>query len=516
MPGLLRPTDFDIFIVTLAIMSTPDVFETVNQGINMNFDEYCAYDATGLAELVRRGDVKAKELAVLAAKGVESVNPALNAVIEVFSDRVEGLDEASLPSGPFRGVPFFLKDLGPRQKGRRQDGGSRLTQGYVADYSHFFTEKMEQSGLNILGRTTCPEFGVTGTTESTLTGATGNPWDPSRIAGGSSGGSAAIVAAGVVPMAHSNDGGGSTRIPASICGNVGLKHSRGRISYAPDGCDLSFPLFSEGVNARTVRDVAAFLDAVHGPAPGESILFCEPKRPFLEEVSQEPGQLRIAVCDGNWGPIPMHPDIAAEMQRVAKLCEDAGHKVEVAIPAFDYDRYLQVFRDIWCIDIAAMLDVEAAAMQRQVSLDTVEPMTLKMYEQGRTASAAERLMVSAELHVMSRQLGNFFESYDVLLTPTLAQATPHLGSPADLQHDEMSLEDWFVFMLNLIPYTPVNNLTGTPAISLPICQDPNGMPLGAHFMAPIGREDRLFSLAGQLEKISPWIGRRPNCHVTSS
>ncbi|MEJ2171770.1 MAG: amidase family protein [Woeseiaceae bacterium] len=481
----------------------------------MNFDEYCGYDATGLARLVSRGEVQAKELARLAAKAVEAVNPALNAVIEVFSDRVAGLDEASLPNGPFRGVPFFLKDLGPRQKGRRQDGGSRLTQGYVADYSHFFTKKMEDSGLNILGRTTCPEFGVTGTTESTLTGATANPWDTSRIAGGSSGGSASIVAAGVVPMAHSNDGGGSTRIPASICGNVGMKHSRGRISYSPDGCDLSFPLFSEGVNAHTVRDVAGFLDAVHGPAPGEPIPFCEPRRPFIEEVSQEPGQLRVAVCDGNWGPIPMHPDIAAEMQRVATLCEDAGHMVEMAIPAFDYDRYLQVFRALWCIDIAAMLDVEAAAMRRQVSLDTVEPMTLKMYESGRTASAAERLAVSAEMHVMSRQLGDFFEAFDVLLTPTLAQATPHLGSPADLQHDEMSLEDWFTYVLNLIPYTPVNNMTGTPAVSLPLCKDPNGMPLGAHFMAPIGREDRLFNLAGQLEKVAPWAGRRPDCHVTS-
>ena len=180
----------------------------------MRLDEYCTYDATGLAELVRQGDVTAKELATVAAEGVEKLNPTLNAVIEVFHDRVGDLDESSLPDGPFRGVPFFLKDLGPRQKGRRQDSGSRLTEGYVADYSAFLTEKIGQSGLNIMGRTTCPEFGITGTTESILTGATCNPWDTSRIAGGSSGGSAAIVAAGIVPMAHANDGGGSTRIPA--------------------------------------------------------------------------------------------------------------------------------------------------------------------------------------------------------------------------------------------------------------------------------------------------------------
>lgn len=480
----------------------------------MNLDEYCSFDATGLAELVQKGEVQAKELALLAAAGVETVNPALNAVIEVFHDRVAELDEASLPDGPFRGVPFFLKDLGPRQKGRRQDGGSRLTQGYVADYTHFFTEKIEQSGLNIVGRTTCPEFGVTGTTESILTGATSNPWDTSRIAGGSSGGSAAIVAAGVVPMAHSNDGGGSTRIPAAICGNVGMKHSRGRISYAPDGCDISFPLFSEGVNAHTVRDVAGFLDAVHGPAPGEPIPFCRPDRPFLEEVSREPGQLKIALCSGDWGPIPMRAEIAAEIRRIAELCEDAGHIVEEAIPQLDFEQYLQVFKDIWCIDIAAMLDVEAEHMQRRVSADTVEPMTLKMYDAGHTASAAQRLTITAEISGMARKLGAFFENYDVFLVPTLAQETPKLGSAFNLLHEEMLLEDWFANALALMPYTPLNNMTGTPAISLPMGRDPNGMPLGAHFMAPIGREDRLFNLAGQLERVAPWADQRPGLHVS--
>ena len=482
----------------------------------MNLDEYCRFDAIGLAKLVQKGEVRPRELALLAAESVEIVNPALNAVIEIFADRVDTLDESSLPGGPFRGVPFFLKDLGPKQKGRRQDGGSRLTEGYVADYSHFFTEKIEQSGLNIMGRTTCPEFGVTGTTESMLTGATSNPWDTSRIAGGSSGGSAAIVAAGCVPMAHSNDGAGSTRIPAAICGNVGMKHSRGRISYAPDGCDLSYPLFSEGVNARTVRDVAGFLDAVHGPAPGEPIPFCKPGRSFLEEASSDPNQLRIAACTGNWGSLPMHTDISNEIRRIATICEDAGHIVDEVTPQLDYERYLSVFKDIWCIDIAVMLEFEAEHMQRAISADTLEPMTLKMYEAGRHASAAERLRVTAEIHGLTRQLGDFFESYDVLLTPTLAQETPKLGSGLDLVHEDMPLEDWLMNMLALIPYTPLNNMSGTPAITLPMGKDPNGLPLGAHFMAPIGREDCLFNLAGQLERIAPWAGQRPDVHVDRS
>lgn len=481
----------------------------------MNLEEYCRYDATGLAQLVESGDLSAKELAQLAAEGVAKVNPALNAVIEIFDDRVDGLDPASIPGGPFHGVPFFLKDLGPRQNGRRQEGGSRLMKGYIADYSSFLTEQIERAGLNILGRTTCPEFGVTGTTESILTGATGNPWDPGRIAGGSSGGSGAIVAAGVVPMAHSNDGGGSTRIPASICGNVGMKHSRGRISYAPEGCDLSFPLFSDGVNAHSVRDMAGFLDAAMGPAPGEPIPWAKPKRPYVDEVSRDPGKLRIAMCSELWGQIPIDKHITEQVHQVAKILEDAGHSVEEATPAIDYEAYLQIFRRIWVIDISAMLDYEAELMGREVSLDTVEPMTLKMYEAGKEATAAERLGISGFMSMISRQLGAFYEQYDLLLTPVMVNDTPPLGSKFNLVQDGQTLDEWFENAFHLIPITPLNNFTGTPAVSLPLCRDSAGMPLGAHIMAPIGREDRLFNVSGQLEKIAPWKDKRPPLHVSS-
>lgn len=481
----------------------------------MNLEEFCACDATELARMVREGHVTSKEVAEIVASNVAAVDPQINGVIEVFADRVGSLDEKSIPDGPFRGVPFFLKDLGPRQKGRRQDGGSRLTAGYVADYSSFMTEKMEQAGLNIMGRTTCPEFGITGTTESILTGETRNPWDTNRIAGGSSGGAAAIVAAGVLPMAHSNDGGGSTRIPASICGNVGMKHSRGRISYAPDGCDLSFPLFSDGVNAKSVRDVAGFLDAVQGPAPGEPVMFCKSDRPFVDEVNRDPGQLRIAVCADQFGSRKLDPVVAMEINTVAKICEEAGHHVEVAAPDIDYDMYLNVFRQIWCIDIAVMLDHEAGNMQRSVSADTVEPITLKMWEAGRNATAAQRLGITHAMSILGRQLGAFFEDYDLLLTPVMGRATPELGSPFNLLHEDQSLDDWFENGLDLIPVTPLNNMTGTPAVSLPLCSDSNGMPAGAHFMAPIGREDRLFNISGQLERMSPWQDKRPPLHVLS-
>ena len=479
----------------------------------MNLDEYCRHDATGLAELVRNGDVSAKELAQLAAAAVDKVNPELNAVIEVFADRVDGLDESLLGDGPFKGVPFFLKDLGPRLKGRKQEAGSRIMKGYVADYSSFLAGQIERAGLNIIGRTTCPEYGVTGTTESTLTGATSNPWDTGKIAGGSSGGSAAITAAGVVPMCHSNDGGGSTRIPASICGNAGMKHSRGRISYSPEGCDLSFPLFSDAVNAHSVRDMAGFLDAVMGPAPGEPIPWAKADRAYIEEVDRDPGKLRIAMCSEQWGPIPVQSHVGEQVRNVAKTLEDAGHTIEETTPAIDYDAYLNVFKRIWVIDISAMLDYEAGLMGREVSLDTVEPMTLKMYEAGKDATAAERLGIAGFMSMTSRQLGAFYEEYDLLLTPVLVDDTPSLGSPFNLVQEDQSLDEWFENAFHLIPITPLNNFTGTPAMSLPLCEDSTGMPLGAHFMAPIGREDRLFNVAGQLEKISPWNGRRPPLHV---
>jgi len=481
----------------------------------MNLDEYCNYDATGLAELVSRAEVTAKELAQLAASAVDKVNPELNAVIEVFADRVDDLDASTIAAGPFSGVPFFLKDLGPRLKNRKQEAGSRLMAGYVADYSSFLTEQIERAGLNIIGRTTCPEYGVTGTTESLLTGATGNPWDKDKIAGGSSGGSAAITAAGVVPMCHSNDGGGSTRIPASICGNAGMKHSRGRISYSPEGCDLSFPLFSDGVNTKSVRDMAGFLDAVMGPAPGEPVPWAKPERPYVDEVDRDPGKLRVAMCSEQWGPIPVPEYIRNQTHKVAKVLEGAGHCVEEATPAIDYGAYLEVFKRIWVIDISAMLDYEAGLMGRAVSADTVEPMTLKMYEAGKGATAAERLGISGFMSYVGRQLGAFYENYDVLLTPVMTADTPSLGSPFNLVQDNQSLDEWFEHALQLIPITPLNNFTGTPAMSLPLCEDSTGMPLGAHFMAPIGREDRLFNLAGQLEKIAPWADKRPSIHVAS-
>ena len=232
-------------------------------------------------------------------------------------------------------------------------------------------------------------------------------------------------------------------------------------------------------------------------------------------MNRDPGKLRIAMCSEQWGPIPISKHIAAQTQKVAELLADAGHTVEEAAPAIDYEAYLKVFHRIWVIDISAMLDYEAELMGREVSVDTIEPMTLNMYEAGKNATAAERLGIAGFMSHVGRQLGAFYEDYDLLLTPVMTSDTPALGSPFNLVQENQTLEEWFENAFTLIPITPLNNFTGTPAMSLPLCQDSNGMPLGAHFMAPMGREDRLFNIAGQLEQIAPWIDRRPPVHVTS-
>jgi len=478
----------------------------------MNLEEYSDYDGLGLAELVNEGEVTPSELAGLALSGVERVNPELNAVIEVYRERIDDLDESTLPDGPFRGVPFFLKDLGVLEAGKKSECGSRMMRGFVADHESTLVTRFKQAGLNNLGRTTCPEFGFTFCTESVQTGVTVNPWDPERIPGGSSGGSAAIVAAGVAPMAHANDGGGSIRLPASICGLVGLKCSRGRVTQGPDAGDVMFPLFSDLVVSRTVRDTAAVLDAVAGPMPGESTMYQRPERPFLEELWVNPGKLRIALSTSGWGTRSASAEVRSQIEQIGQLLVDLGHDVTEDTPALDYAEFYDVFTDLFSLSAPGMLDMLSTIVGRAISPDTIEPILLKAYERGKGLNATVYTRIMTVMNIVSRQLGDFFTRYDVLLTPTLAIPTPKTGV-YHLNRPEISFEDYFSELMDAIPFTPLNNFTGTPAISLPLCQTGNGMPLGAHFAAPIGEEARLLRLAGSLEQAQPWRERRPRIHV---
>ena len=370
----------------------------------MNLDEYAGFDALDLARLVREGEVTAVELQRLAVAGAEAVNAELNAVIEIFADRRDGIEAADLPDGPFRGVPFFVKDLGCAEAGRTRDSGSRLTQGYVATTDTEVMRRFRAAGLVSLGRTTTPEFGATGTTESILTGATRNPWNTGRSSGGSSGGSAAIVAAGVVPMASGGDGGGSIRIPAAACGLVGLKPSRGRVTRAPAGSNLVSPLVQELGVTRSVRDTAQLLDAIHGPAPGDAFEIRPPVRPYAEEVGAPTGLLRIAMSTGPWGPYASDPAVIEAVSATATLLEDMGHVVEEARPEISYETYFATFADLWCAAKPAALDAAAALTGRQVGEQTVEPGVLAMYRKGLTYSATDLIHILERMNVLSRQV----------------------------------------------------------------------------------------------------------------
>ena len=480
----------------------------------MNLSEYSTYDALALGDLVRRGEVTPGELAGLAAAAIEAVNPKLNAVLELFADRVEDPRPDSTPDAPFHGVPFLLKDIGASEAGRKQECGSRIMAGTVAEADSELTRRFRAAGLVNLGRTACPEFGLTFTTESMHSGVTRNPWDTGRIAGGSSGGSGAMVAAGAVPMAHANDGGGSTRIPAGINGLVGLKCSRGRVSLAPIYTELSGFLISELAVTRSVRDTAALLDAVHGDTPGEAFATRPPLRPYSEEVLDPPKNLKVAFAPGPGLARPLDPEVSAAVRSTASLCESLGHTVEEATPEIDADEFSEAFGCLWALDAVAGLDAASRLTGRPVDGDFVEKMTQVIYAFGKAKSSTAYIEALGVVDQVMRSVGAFFEEYDVLLTPVLAKQTPLTGI-CGLDRDTLDFESWLDEALSYLPWTPIANVSGTPAISLPLAMDSAGLPVGMHFMAGMGGESRLIGLAAALEEAAPWSGRRPAVHVAN-
>jgi amidase len=479
----------------------------------MNLSEYANFDGLGLADLIRKKEITAGELAELALSGVQEINSDINAVIEVYQERIEKADELMVAEAPFCGVPFFLKDLGAAEAGKLQEMGSRLTKGWVAPTDAYLTVRLKEAGVIILGRTTTPERGLAATTESILTGATKNPWDPDRIAGGSSGGSAAAVAAGILPIAHATDGGGSIRIPAACCGLLGLKPSRGRVTYGPDVDESLFGLAQEFVVSRTVRDTAAMLDAVSQPAPGDPYIIVQPHRPYFEEINAPAGKLRIAFSAETWTGIEVDPAVADKVQEVARLCETMGHNVEAAKPQFDLEPYYDALGVMWGSSLGFACDRLAEIMNRPVDADHLEPVTLNLYENARNYSAADVISAKIALNTARRKVGQFFEKYDLLLTPTVTRLPAALGT-IDLNHDE-GLEDWLYGTAQFNTFTNLANATGSPAISLPLCQSSGGMPIGMQFMAGFGEEALLLRVAGAFEEALPWIDRRPPVHVGS-
>jgi len=477
----------------------------------MNLAEYAGYDGLGLAEQIRKKEVTAQEVAELVLEGYQKINPSINAIVEIYADRVKNANQLLLPDRPLGGVPIFLKDLGAAEAGKLQERGSRLAKGMIANADAYLTRCFKEAGTFILGRTATPELGFAATTESILTGATRNPWDLNRIAGGSSGGSAAAVAAGIVPVAHASDGGGSIRIPAACCGVVGLKPSRGRVSCGPDTDERLFGLVQEFVVSRSVRDTAALLDAAGKPAPGDPYVIIQPQRPFLEAVGAPTGKLHIAYTADSWTGVAVNPEISANVKKIARMCEDMGHFVETAKPQFDLGPYFSALGVLWNSSLGYVCDQLALQMNRPVGTRYLEPVTLELYNNSKKITVADVICARATLNLTRRKVGGFFEKYDLLLSPTTAQLPVSIGTID--QNQAISLEKWYQGTSEFNAFTNLFNATGLPAISLPLCQSSAGLPIGIQFAAGFGKEDLLIRVAGDFEEALPWVDRLPPVHV---
>ena len=480
----------------------------------MNLAEYAELDGLGLAELVERGEVEPKELAELALQGVEEVNPALNAVIETFPERAASLTREGLADGPFRGVPFLIKDLGMTEEGVRSEWGSRLAEGLVADHDTELMVRFRNAGLVNLGRTTAPEMGYSATTESVVYGATRNPWNTGRITDGSSGGACAAVAAGVVPVAHANDGGGSIRGPAACCGVVGLKPTRGRTPTGPDQGEFLSGLAIEFAVTRTVRDSAALLDEIAGPGVGDPYVIPGPDHPYRDAVDTRPGRQRIAFSTTPWfGPDP-ETEIIAAIEATAKLCEEMGHEVVETSPRFDGEAFLEATHDVWCAHLAHGIDNLAGVVGRAPSPDNLERCTWACYEYGRSLKADDLLRGLDVFNTVNRGVAPFFSEYDVLITPNSSMLAPAIGT-FDQNAPGLDAWDWTKNLFSFDTFLPLYNTTGQPAITLPLHQSEDGLPIGVQFAARFGDEATLFRLAAVLEEALPWIDRRPPIHAAS-
>jgi amidase len=469
--------------------------------------DFWRLDATAQAALVREKSVRPVELVEAAIARIERLNPKLNAVVTSMYDQARAEAAVASFDGPFAGVPFLLKDLLAEYAGVRLTGGSAFIDGrYTPGTDSELTRRLKRAGLIVLGKTNTPEFGILPTTEPRLFGPTHNPWSLDRSPGGSSGGSAAAVAAGLVAMAHANDGGGSIRIPASCCGLFGLKPTRGRNPLGPHYGDIFSGLVVEHVVTRSVRDSAALLDATAGPDPGDPYSAPPLARPLLEEVARPPGFLRIAFTTSTVTGVPVHADCVRAVHEAAKLCENLGHDVSEAAPALAGDAISQAFIAVWSAGTAWAIDDWARRTGQTPSPERFEPLTWSLYEMGHGCRAADYLLAIQDLQGVSRQVARFFAEYDVWLSPTLAEPPPLLGS-FDATPDNPLNGIWR--STQFVPFTPIFNATGQPAMSLPLFWNGENIPIGVQFAGRFGDEATLFRLAAQLEQARPWARRWP-------
>jgi amidase len=471
----------------------------------ITYQEYASGDATAWADRIRRGEVTAGEVLEAAIARAEAVNPRINAIsARIFEDARE---RARQPpgAGPLAGVPWAMKDLSQTIRGVPLTNGSRSFLGFVGAEDSVLVQRFRAAGLNIFCTTTAPEFGCAATTESTLHGATRNPWDLSRTSGGSSGGASALVAAGALPAAHATDGGGSIRGPASCCGLFGLKPSRGRVPIAPGRTEGWFGCSVSHAVTRSVRDSAAILDVSHGPEPGSRYVAPPPKGTFSQAVRQAPGRLRVAFHWKTRDDIVPDPECVAAVEAAAKLCEELGHIVEPAAPPLDHRMLSVAFGRMVAASTAAAAHDRARALGVDVAKLELEQVTREYLALAARLTALDMLAVEDAFQTAALVMSQFQEKYDVVLTPTMGRPPVPLGTACLMQSAKAYAEATIPFSC----FTAIYNETGQPAMTVPLHWSQQGLPIGVQFGARVGDEELLFSLAAQLEQARPWFSKLP-------
>jgi len=487
-------------------------------------DDYTSCDATELAARVRRGEVRPEELVEKAIAAVEAVNPALNAVIHPMYDAARAAAK-DLPDGPFRGVPMVVKDYDGFVKGEPFTAGTSYLEGFVPDHDSVALARLRRAGLVFVAKTNLPELAILGTTEGRLKGPARNPWNTDHSTGGSSGGSAALVAARAVPLGHGGDGGGSLRIPASACGLVGFKTTRGRVTLAPDFGESWGGYVSWGCLARSVRDAAALVDVMAGPAPGDPYAAPPLERPLAAEVGAPPGKLRVAFSAGSLFGKGTHPEARAAVESAARLLADLGHEVEEARPEFDRERQARAYLTQTAASVASEIEEMGHWVRRKPKPRYFEPATWFLYQIGRRLSASELQLARDAAQSAGRSLAAFFARYDLFVTPTLAYPPARLGELA-LKPVEAAVLAFLRKVpvgaalrailaqlgdhgLEKTPNTQLFNQTGQPAVSLPLHQTAGGLPVGVQLAARYAEDALLVRVAAEIEAARPWKDRVP-------
>jgi amidase len=462
--------------------------------------------ATELADLVRLGDVTARELAELALDRIEADEQGLNAFTLVDRDGALAAADAIGAGGerPFAGVPIAIKDLSVATAGLRVASGSDLFGDYTPDYDAHVVRRIRNAGFVIVGKTASPEFGIVPVTEPRRFGATRNPWNTEHTPGGSSGGSGAAVAGGLVPIAHASDGGGSVRIPAACCGLVGLKVSRGRISRGPDQGENFLSV--DGVLTRTVADTAAALDVMAGYEPGDASWAPPPFEPFADTAAREPGPLRIAMVLEPAVPAAVDPAAERATRDAAVLLEGLGHEVEeVALP-MRFDQLTELFTDLWAAMVSLGVRFGELVSGREATPEDVEPLTWALHERALATPSSSYLRSLTILQRVARGSVEWSSQWDAVLTPALAQRPLRVGALDTCASEPM---DTFAASSLFTPFTPFVNVTGQPAISLPMYQGDDGLPLAVQLIGRPLSEGLLLSVGAQLEAEQRWFERQP-------